>query len=1084
MALQVLQGVKVSPKGNYYLGRFSKSLVGGVWPTSYAFGGWIYNATCEIGYSSQPTEIKLSIVLEVMDRAQKYATFDIEDNDLRCDAGQGNDESWFDIEFNGVSFEHFSLYEYDISIENNAKILTVTLKDYSLILDKIYVGILKRQGNLFPRSATATLEFPVICPDCVLAGDSLRQWSFATRDMAYGSYVGINGRTYDNFENIKVDGNIYKQWEAFFQKPVTSPVFDLNGGYLVLGTEEATEERCGDLAPASYNFNQLLASLRVRGMKFEGAFPRAIRDADFIYHQNYIGSLREVLQQWCSDLGYDFYCKGKEFIGINLNRALDISKVVEIADPTTDFGSDFALNKNTAIISYKTSSSLNNTFKQAVITASNRPRNQKTHSKSPKRYVGFLPLHPIDFNRHSNNPVIRYDAFGTWFYDIAWANSFEPGDTDRNRVLPELDGRTYGDIDTAIALTHYDSTLRDIFCQDRALYGDTAEIREANFRALGMVPLVELTDEAKAIAIEKVIPEGGDEISNICRDKRFYRVFIGYYYQQFKNEIVEWESTAADNMYKYGIVVKGLLNKYPYFPANSLIDMSPKSGLYGTQGTSLLRIQHNVDPPANQYYVMRQAPFQDMILYSGLATPDSQGLPLDLTRTGLFPTGLFYGALTNDWGTSVENFKRVMTLNLVDPCIQEFAQNPDYTQMVNNIPKRFQDWRLESFAPKADPDLESMWQFAATALQNLQTETSYDRTVEAYYNLQYKAAETCSKLHILVLTDTRNHPNAYVEFNPQGTKYVNKIMLQQYVDRLRESVKRRVETKTPTVCDLTLLQEMCRNLLSGQFQLGPTGDPRYGCLQDEDKFNWLEDGFTYNYLSRPNSRGLNLYIVKNPVRNNDSDALVSTFRDADINGDFYYTDVAADLLNYESSSVTYDIVYPVTTNAVGGPDGMYYRGVLTSDVELENRTPEIVEIFGNPVNTRGNNTTSLKVINNVVDPDLQPQLDPYSARFWSYMTVITGDSSVITTVSQYHDFIKKLNDYELTTPMKTVDMTLAGSPNDFGSFKDYLQPIYGLNKLSLSVNDNGVTTALSFSDRPKVLPRQEAILNKIGPRMK
>jgi hypothetical protein len=277
---------------------------------------------------------------------------------------------------------------------------------------------------------------------------------------------------------------------------------------------------------------------------------------------------------------------------------------------------------------------------------------------------------------------------------------------------------------------------------------------------------------------------------------------------------------------------------------------------------------------------------------------------------------------------------------------------------------------------------------------------------------------------------------------------------------------------------------MCRNLLSGQFQLGPTGDPRFSCLIDEDKFNWLEEGFTYNYLTRPNSRGLNVKIVKNPIRNTAVDSLVRAANQTDINGDYYYTDLAANFVSYTSSQISYDIIYPVNTSVVGGPDGMYYRGVLTSEVDLENRTPEIVEIFGEPVNAVRNNTTSLKTINNTVDPDLQPQLDPYSSRFLSYMTVITGDASIMTTVSQYHDFIKKLNDYELITPTKSVDVVLAGGPNDFGSFKDYLSPNYGLNKMSLSVSDNGVTTSLSFSDRPKVLPRQESILNKIGPRIR
>jgi hypothetical protein len=1084
MAYQLLQGIRISPKGNYNLGRFSKTIVGGTWPTSFAFGGWVYSASCDIGFSNQPTEIKLSIVLEVTDREQKYAFFDIKDEDLKCDAGLGQDESWFDVDFNGVSFNNMILYEYEMSIENSAKILNVTLRDYSIVLDKIYVGLVKRQGNQFPHSSIATLTFPVICPDCVLGGNSISANASTTRDIAYGSYVGINGKTYDNFANLPAATTVYGQWENLFKAAQKSPAFDLNGGYLIIGTEEATEERCGDLAPISYNFNQLLASLRMRGMKFEGAFPKAVKDADFIYKQNYVGTLREVLQQWCSDLGYDFYCEGKTFVGVNLNRALNIQKVVDIADPTTEFGAEFALNKNTAIISYKSVTSLTNTFKQSVITSNNRPRQIKVHSKSPKRYVGFLPLHPIDLNRHNTDTVIRYDALGTWFYDIAWVNNFDVGSSDRTRTLPELDGRTYGCIDTSIALIRHDETLRDLFCQDQALYGETAEIRAANFRALGMVPLVELTDEAAAMAIENAIPEGGDEISNVCRDKRFYRVFIGYYYPAFKEDITSWEQNAGEAMYRHGIITKGLLNQYPYMPANQLIDLSPKSGLYGSQGTSLLRIQHNVEPGANQYFVLRQAPFKDLILYSGIQTPTNQALPVPIVASGLFPTGLFYGELNNEWGTSQEDFKRKMSLNLTDPCSQEYGGYASYTEVVNNIPKKYQDWRLELFRPHASPDLEKMWDHAAVALQNLQSQTDYDRTVEAYYDIHYKQSQSCSKLHILVLTDTRNHPNIYLEFNPRGTQFINFPMLQQYIDRARESARRRVQIKTPTVCDLTLLQEMCRNMLSGQFQLGPTGDPRYGCIQDEDKYNWLEDGFTYSYLTRANSRGLNVKIVKNPVRNTDSDALVQTFQQADINGDFYYSDVLSELLSYKTSEISYDIVYPVSTNAVGGFGGMYYRGVLTSDVELENRSPEIVDIYGEPVNATNNVASTVKVINNAVDPDLQPQLDPFSSRFWSYMTVITGEGSVITTVEQYHDYIKNLNRYELTAPMKAVELTLAGAPSNFGNFKPYLHPIYGLNKMSMSVNDNGVVTSLSYADRPKILPKQESILNKISPRIK
>lgn len=1112
MAYQLLQGIQVYPKGNYNLGRFSKEMSNGSWPVSFAFGGWIYNASSEIGFSNQPTEIKLSIVLEVIDKSQRYAYFNIKDQDLKCDAGDGNDENLYDIDFNGIRFTDMVLYDYNISIEPTAKILTVTFKDYSVILDKIYVGLIKRQGNQFVYSSTSRLEFPVICPDCVLEGNSLRQTSFALRDMAYGSYVGINEKTYDNFKNIQVEGNIYKQWEALFAAPALSPSFDLNGGYLIIGTEDATEERCGDLAPVSYNFNQLLASLRMRGLSFEGAFPHAVKDADYFYKQNYIGSVREVLQQWCSDLGYDFYCQGKVVIGINLNRAINIQNIIDIADPTTATGGEFAGNKNTAILSYRSSSSLNNTFKQSVITASNRPRMAKVHSKSPKRYVGILPLHPIDFNRHSEQPIIRYDAFGNSFFDIAWANNFEVGSFDRLKVLPELDGRTFGEIDTAIALTRYDENLRDIFCQDRALYGETAAIRESNFRALGLVPLVELTDDefpqAKAICIESAFGGGGDEVSSLCTDKIFYRVFLGYYYPKYKQDIVAWEQLAGDGMYRYGIVTRGLLNHYPYMPQNTLMDLSPKSGLYGSQGTSLLRLQHNIEPPANQYFVMRQAPFKDLILYSGLMTPVGlglPGLPAIPYRTGLFPTGLFYAELSNEWGTNVEDFKRYMSLNLDDPCVQEFSQSADFTSITNNIDKKFQDWKLENFTPKANPELKDIWHFASHALENVPEQTLYDRTVTRYYDLHYKYSQACSKLHVIVMTDTRNHPNLYFECTPRSTNYINLPMLQQYFDKEREAIKRRVETKTPTVCDISLLQEMCRNLLSGAFQAGPSGDSRYSCVQDEDKWNWLEDGFTYPHLTRPNSRGLSIRLVKNPISNTSLDNIQAIFKTTDLNGDFYYADLINGFSSQQPAEINYTIVYPISSTVSNGTTtillppvaqdpgnnssvilglGGYYRGILTSTVELENRTPEIVEVYGTPVNSKNNPAANLKIINNTVDPDLQPQLDPFSMRFWSYMTVITGDAQIVTTVSQYHNMVKQLNNYELITPSKTVELSLAGVPSNFGTFINYLTPNSGLNKISMSVNDNGVITALTFADRPKHLPKQESILNKITPRMR
>jgi hypothetical protein len=1068
MAYQLLKGIQVTPKGTYNTTRFSNTFQGNAWPTSYAFGGWIYNASSEIGFSNQPSEIKLNIVLETIDRPQTAPAFNIQNSDLKCDAGNGADENLYDIDFNGILFTDFILYSYDISIENNSKILTVVFKDYSIILDKIYVGLLKRQGNKHVYVATSLIQFPVNCPDCMLAGDSFTQMGSTLRDINYGSYVGINGGIFDNFAGLPVGGNIYRQWEKLFQAPVAKPKFDLNGGYLIIGTEDVSEEKCGDLANISYNFNQLLASLRIRGFLFEGAFPITINDSDFIYRQNYIGTLREVLQQWCSDLGYDFYCEGKRFIGINIDKALDITKVTDIADPTTELGANFALNANSAIISYKENNSINNTFKQSVITANNRPRQTKTHSKNPKRYVGFLPLHPIDFNSPSTTIINRQDAFGNTFKDVARINSFKLNSPDLNKTLYQLDNRTFKDVDTSIALSHYDSDLRDIYCQDRALYGETLAIREANFKALGMFPLIEITDSnEKSIAIEATL-SSNDEISNICLDSRFYKVYIGYYYPKFKEDTTSWEQQAASDMYKFGAITKGLIRGLPYMPSNVIQDTSPNVGLYGSYGVSLTRIKHSYEPNAKQFYDLYEAPFKDIILYSGLK------------NTGdYFSLDLYIGEISNDWGTTPESFKRDLTYKLSDACVDEYQQDESYTQINFNIDKRFQDWKLALFKPQIIVDIKTFFDDFAGEFAKISGQASkVDRTIAKYYDLQNISRNTCSKLHIFVLTDTRQHPNIYVEFKPRDREFVNGVVLSKYLENEREAIKRRAETRTLSTCDKSLLQEMCDGLLTSNANVFKT-DPKFACaLQDE--YNAFEEGFDISYLSSPNSRGLDIKIIKNPTKGNSSDKLQALFKNGDANGDLYYIDTIEDFLSFQQQQVSMTIVYPISVEA---SDNIYYKGILTSDVEVEHRSPEIVEIFGEPINTTNNSAAGIKIINNNIDPDLQPQLDPFSSRFVSYITVVTGDSQIITTVSGYHNFIKQLNNYQATGVSKSIELSLAGTPDFFGSFKNYLKPIYGLNKMSIGVTDNGVVTSLSYADKPPQPPKQESILNKISPRI-
>ncbi len=767
MAFQKLDGISITHRGSYFASRF-----GAQWATSSAFNGYIYSASVDIGFSNQPSTIKISCILDAGSKSQNLATFNIQPNDLRCDAGFGGDLNTFEINFNGINFIDFILYDYEISIEANNKILSVTFKDYSVILDKIYIGLIKRQGNKFTHSATSHVQFPVLCPDCVLAGDSFVSTGDTTRDIVFGSYVGINGQVYDNFDGLTTSTNVFHNWDALFNSPKSNVNFDLNGGYLMIGTEEVTEERCGNLGGIFYNFNQLLASLRFRGFKFEGAFPHAALDFDFIYKQNYIGTLREVLQQWCADLGYDFYCNARTFVGINIGQAFDIQKIVQIADPTTELGANFALNQNSAILSYKESVTLANSYRQGVITANTRPRQTKIHSKSPKRYIGLAPLHPIDFNLPSHTIITRKDVFNNGFKDSAWLNSFVPGADDLSRTLPKLDNRTFKDIDTAIALTHYNSDLRDIFCQDQAIYGATVNDRNAHFKALGLVPLLEITDpNEKSIAIRAIYPGADEEVTNICLDSRFYKVYLGYSYPQAKADIVNWEQAAASSMYKYGAILKGLYWGEPYVPSDVITNLSPTAGLYGDLGVSALRIKHSYEPSAKQYYDLYAAPFKDIILYNNFKRRDDyNSSSLDITivpgqvKDDYLPGDIYIAELSNDWGTTQDSFNRNLSLSLNDACVQEYSQEPSYTNVANGFVNKFQDWKLNLFTPQTYHNMDDLFSNFEGEFAKLSGVGIVDRTVKTYYDTNYNVSNTCSKIHLIVLTDTRSHPNIAVNF--------------------------------------------------------------------------------------------------------------------------------------------------------------------------------------------------------------------------------------------------------------------------------------------------------------------------------
>jgi hypothetical protein len=84
---------------------------------------------------------------------------------------------------------------------------------------------------------------------------------------------------------------------------------------------------------------------------------------------------------------------------------------------------------------------------------------------------------------------------------------------------------------------------------------------------------------------------------------------------------------------------------------------------------------------------------------------------------------------------------------------------------------------------------------------------------------------------------------------------------------------------------------------------------------------------------------------------------------------------------------------------------------------------------------------------------------------------------------------KKLSAYSLqkitnsvTVARKNLSLSIIGI--NLGALGAYITPEKGLTSLSINLNENGATTQISFANRPKILPKRDAVSQKIQPTIK
>jgi hypothetical protein len=220
------------------------------YPGNTLFNGYIYNLSLTVGLNGSPSILILNLALNktlknvvirgevVGQRKRDLATasssknltqaLSVSDKDFDLtEMHMGSNASYtITLPSNDPGFSYtlcnFKIISYAINQKDNEKILTLTLHDNSLVLDKIYVGLLGQHIALDARSEkTATIDKIVIhCPsvnysDAMMTTKTnfeqqmhvVDKQLFEKLDIAddfektFGNYITIQGK-YKDFKSI------------------------------------------------------------------------------------------------------------------------------------------------------------------------------------------------------------------------------------------------------------------------------------------------------------------------------------------------------------------------------------------------------------------------------------------------------------------------------------------------------------------------------------------------------------------------------------------------------------------------------------------------------------------------------------------------------------------------------------------------------------------------------------------------------------------------------------------------------------------------------------------------------------------
>jgi len=350
-----------------------------------SFGGVIYGLNLEVNYSSEPSKLTLDII----SKDGNYTTPAL---------NSSAQVSFGSFTFNGI------IWGYSFKESSQEKTLQVEIIDNSIILDRYYVLLWKR--GIFNNLGNRTILTKKI--------DLSDQTTL----------VPVKA----GFAEIKFEE---KSLGFEFINRDTYTAFGKNGNILYVGREKFSDSPC-DIPDTNYLLSDL-ASVSPVPINFT---------APKNYSATHEGTLREVLQTWSADCGFDFYWD----FSANTIKYYQVDQGISTVPDIT----------HSKIIEKSKSSSLEGTFSQYALAYTAYPKEAiKSLSQSAQIiFTTTLNSFPISYFLNKNNTLQS-----VYFPTSDEASGDDPDASQKNL----WGGRTKDDFLSAAFLGYICEQLRDIY---------------------------------------------------------------------------------------------------------------------------------------------------------------------------------------------------------------------------------------------------------------------------------------------------------------------------------------------------------------------------------------------------------------------------------------------------------------------------------------------------------------------------------------------------------------------------------------------------------------------------------------------